>query len=178
MKIHLVMVFRRQSRGFGLRPVNRIKHVRDSQGATAGGTQVLESIAVATDTPVLANTFDVETGSTIRGFFLHVEVVNTEATQGVLPNAYLALAKNPGNNITFPNANVIGSNDNKRFVFHQEMVMLQKQSGSNPRVLFHGVIVVPKSYQRMAPNDRINIMIFSPGVDIDFCWQAHYKEFR
>ncbi len=175
----LVMVFRRRtSRGLRLRPVNRIKHVRDSQGATAGGTQVVESIIIATDTPTLANTFEVETGATVNGLFLVVEVVNTEATQGVIPNCYLAITKNPGFNLTFPNANVIGSNDNKRYVIHQEMVMLQKQAGSNPRTLFKGVIAIPRGYKRFGPADRLQILIFSPGVDIDYCWQAHFKEFR
>ncbi len=171
------MPFRSRNRNF-LRPINRIKHVRDSQGATAGGAQTVESIAVATDTPVLANTFDVETGSVIRSFYLKVEVINTEATQGVLPNVYLAITKNPGFNLTFPNANAIGADDNKRYVFHQEMLMLQKQSGSNPRTLFNGVLKVPKHFQRMGPNDRIQILIHPPGVDIDWCWQAHFKELR
>ncbi len=177
LRIHQeTMVFRRFNRS--IRPVNRIKHVRDSQGATIGGTQVTESLIIAVDNPVIANTFEVETGAIVNGIYLKVEVVNTEATQGAVPNCYLAITKNPGFNLTFPNANVIGSNDNKKFVIHQEMVMLQKQAGSNPRTLFNGVIVIPKGYRRFGPSDRLQILIFSPGVDIDFCYQAHYKEFR
>ncbi len=160
----------------GLRPVNRIKHVRDSQGGATIGNQVVESLIIAVDAPVLANTFEVQTGSTINGIYLHVEIVATSSA--ALPNVYMAITKNPGFNLTFPNANVIGSNDNKKYVIHQSMVMLQKQTGSNPRVLFDGVIVIPRGYKRFGPADRLQILLFSPGVTFDFCYQAHYKEFR
>jgi len=86
--------------------------------------------------------------------------------------------KNPGGNLTFPNPNVVGSDDNKKYVFHQEMVMLQMQDNSNPRTLFNGVIVIPKHLRRMAINDLITVRVFSPGVELNICIQCHYKEFR
>ncbi len=88
------------------------------------------------------------------------------------------IAKNPGNNLTFPNPNIVGSDDNKRFVIHQEMVMLQQVNNSNPRTLFNGVIAIPRGYRRMGPNDRLIANIFSPGVNLNICLQCHYKEFR
>ncbi len=132
----------------------------------------------ATDTPTLAATSSVQTGSTVHGIFLVIEVVNTEATQGVLPNVYLAVFLNRGGNLTNIDANAVGSNDDKRYVIHQEMIMLQKQSGSNPRTLFKGVIILPRGYKRFGPNDLLNIIIDSPGIDLDACLQVHYKEFR
>jgi len=86
--------------------------------------------------------------------------------------------KNPGNNLVFPNANVVGSDDNKKYVIHQEMVMFQQQSNSNPRTVFNGVIVIPKGYRRMAINDQLILFLFSPGVNTFACIQCHYKEFR
>ncbi len=56
--------------------------------------------------------------------------------------------------------------------------MMQKQDDSNPRTLFNGVIVIPKPYQRNGPNDLLSIHILAPGVNIEYCMQAHYKEFR
>ena len=109
---------------------------------------------------------------------MKVECVNTEATQGVLPNVYLAVFKNPGGNLTNINANAVGSSDDKRYVIHQEMIMLQKQTDSNPRILFNGVIIIPRNYKRFGPNDLLNVIIDSPGVDLDACLQVHYKEFR
>ncbi len=150
----------------------------DAQGATAGGTVEDIILANTVDAPVLANIRDVETGSKINGIYLKVEVINTEVTQGVLPNVYLLVGHNPGNNISMPNPNAVGSNDAKRFVIHQEMLMLQKQTGSNPRTLFNGVIALPRGYRRNGPGDILILRLLSPGVDIEWCVQCHYKEFR
>ncbi len=170
------MVFRNRSRN-SLRPINRIKHVLDKQAATALGVLNVTNLAIATDTPTLAVPSAVETGSTVNAIYLKVEVVNT-GTTGVLANAYLFVAKNPGGNIVLPLPNVVGASDNKRFVIHQEMVMLQMVDNSNPRTLFNGVIVLPRGYRRFAPNDALELHIFSPGVELTFCIQCHYKEFR
>ncbi len=171
------MVPRFRSRSNFLRPVNRIKHVVDSQGATAAGTAFNLNIVKAIDTPVLANTEEVQTGATVRSIFMSVEVVNT-GVAGVLANAYFTVTKIPGGNITVPAANAVGANDNKRFVIHQEMVMLQMVDNSNPRTLFKGVISIPRGYQRFAPNDLLQTAVFSPGVELNICQQHHYKELR
>ncbi len=171
------MVARFHSRSNFLRPVNRIKHVVDSQGATAAGAAFDLNLIKAVDAPVIGNTADVQTGATVRSFFYSCDVVNTGVT-GVLANAYLIFTKIPGGNITVPAANAVGADDNKRFVIHQEMVMLQMQDNSNPRTLFKGVIRIPRGYQRFAPNDLLQSRIFSPGVELNICQQCHYKELR
>ncbi len=169
------MVFRRRNQS--LRPVRRIKHVTDRQGATALGVNFDEQIISSSDLPTLAQTNVVETGSTVNAVYLRVEVVNTGAT-GVLANAYLMVMKNPGGNLTFPNPNVVGGDDNKKYVIHQEMVMLQMVDNSNPRTLFNGVIMIPRGYRRFAINDLLTVRVFSPGVELSICIQSHYKEFR
>ncbi len=169
------MVFR--NRGLGMRPVHRIKHVFDLQGSDAGGTPADLNIVSAVDAPVLANSDEVETGSKVNAIYLHVEAVNT-GTAGTLANAYMYVIKNPGGNLTLPAANAVGVSDNKRFVIHQEMIMFQMVDNSNPRTLFNGVIVIPRGYRRMGPNDELTLRIFSPGVEINWCVQCHYKEFR
>ncbi len=170
------MVPRYRSR-MGLRPINRIKHVFDSQGATALGVEFKRTLILTSDTPDLATTNEVETGSTVNGIYLRVEVVNTGST-GVLANAYMTVGKNPGNNLTLPVPNIVGASDNKKYIIHQEMVMLQMVDNSNPRTLFNGVIAIPKGYRRNGPNDRLEISVFSPGVELSICIQCHYKEFR
>ncbi len=166
--------FRRNS---GIRPVNRIKHVVDFQDATPLNVPLDKNLSVTVTNPSLANTNEVEVGSTVNAIYLRVEVVNT-GTTGVFGNAYLIVMKNPGNNITLPPANLVGGDDNKKFVIHQEMVMLQFQDNSNPRTLFNGVIVLPRGYRRNGPNDRLQLRVFSPGVELSVCTQCHYKEFR
>ncbi len=163
-------------RALAMRPINRIKHVVDRQGAIVAGTSSILDFADTVDAPTLANTEQVETGSSVKGLFLRVEVYATSA--GALANAYFMLYKNVGGNTTPPNPNAVGGNDNKRFVLHQEMVMLERKVNGNPRTLFKGVLVIPKGMQRMAPNDKLQVILFAPGITAEFCWQAIYKEWR
>ncbi len=169
------MVFRNRFQN-RLRPVNRIKHVRDRQIAIALGVQTNELLIVARDAPTLAVTNEVETGSTINGIYLKVEAYAT--TAGALANIYMIVMKSPGGSIGNPAANVVGADDNKRFVIHQEMVMLEQSVNGNPRTLFNGVIVIPRGYRRFGPNDELRIGLLAPGVNCNVCYQAHYKEFR
>ncbi len=141
----------------------------------------MTDLIATVDAPTLANTEQVETGSTVNAIYLNVEAYAT--TSAALSNIYMMVMKNPGGNITFPNANTVGSSDNKRYVIHQEMKMLQKEPtadslGGNPRTIFNGVIVIPKGYRRNAPDDRLQIQFFSPGITTELCLQCHYKEFR
>ncbi len=168
------MVFR--NRSSSLRPVHRIKHVVDQQGGLVIGTVSDNVLIEAKDAPVLANVKEVETGSKVNGIYLKVEV--SSVTAGAIANVYMSVYKNQGGNITAPTPNTVGSNDNKRFVIHQEMVMMEKAVNGNPRTLFNGVIVIPRGYRRFGPGDLLNVTFLAPGVTTDFCLQCHYKEFR
>ncbi len=171
------MSFRsRFRRGNSLRPINRIKHVVDVQGGITAGTASNQAIIATTDTPTLGVPTSVETGCTVNGIYLKFEINATSSA--ALANFYLIIWKNPGGNITNIVPNTVGTNDNKRFVIHQEMVMLQQVTNSNPRTVFNGVIVIPKGYRRFAPNDTLLLSFLSPGVNMNFCFQVHYKEFR
>ncbi len=163
-----------------LRPINRIKHVVDQSATVAAAAQSLFIIALATDTPTLGNAISVETGSKINGFYIRFEVASNEAIDlGAIPNFYFYLWKNTGGNLTAPAANSVGINDNKRFVIHQEMTMIEnKGQGSNARTVFNGVVVIPKGMRRMAPNDQWEIQTLSPALNTAQCTQVHFKEFR
>ncbi len=163
-----------------LRPINRIKHVVDSNATIAAAAVNGIAIATATDTPTLGVASSVETGCKINGFYIRVEVASNEAIDlGAIPNIYFLLGKSPGGNITFPSPNAVGVSDNKRFIVHQEMSMIEnKGQGSNARTLYNGVVVVPKSFRRMGPNDVWQISILCPALDTAQCVQVHYKEFR
>ncbi len=170
---------RYRSRGMALRPINRIKHVVDANYVLASNTVLAQEIAGATDTPTLAVNNSVETGSKINGIYMKIEVIaNESAAGGTIPNVYLAVYKNPGGNLTFPNPNAVGVDDNKRFVIHQEMLMFNGVVQGVPRVLFNGVIALPKGMRRFGPNDKLIAAVFAPNVNIMLCYQIHYKEFR
>ncbi len=175
----MIVVARYRNRGMALRPVHRIKHVVDSSAALTAGTVLTTDIVVSKDAPVLANATEVETGSKVNGIYLHVEVASNEAQDvGAIPNVYMIIMKSPGNQITIPAPNSVGTSDSKRFIIHQEMLMIQNELGGNSRTLFNGVIVIPKGYVRFGPDDRLKISILAPALNIVLCWQAHYKEFR
>ncbi len=167
-------------RTMALRPINRIKHVVDSSATVAAGTVLPFQLANATDTPTLAVTNGVETGCKINGFYIRVEIASNEAIDlGAIPNVYLMVSKNPGGNVTMPEPNAVGASDNKRFVIHQEMSMIEnKGQGSNARTLFNGVVVVPKGMRRMGPGDQWRVSVLCPALDTAQCVQFHYKEFR
>ncbi len=170
-----MMPFRR-SFGSAIRPVHRIKHVFDKQVGIVLAIVNSTNLIIAKDAPVLANPGEVETGSKINGIYLKVECYAT--TAGALANVYMTVSKNPGGNLTLPVPNAVGISDNKRFVIHQEMVMMEQSVNGNPRTLFNGVIVIPRGYRRFAPNDLLQIQLLAPGVNISACFQCHYKEFR
>ncbi len=172
-----IVVFRR-NRGMALRPVHRIKHVVDLQGAIAGGAATNVTLIKTVDAPVLANAEEVETGSKVNGIYLKIEAVKTDVGGGTLANVYLVVFKNPGGNLGNIVPNQVGVSDDKRYAIHQEMVMLEQQQNGNPRIVFNGVIVIPRGYKRFGPNDTLIARLLTPGVNINFCVQAHYKEFR
>ncbi len=162
-----------------LRPIHRIKHVVDAEGTVDDTPVVVVDLINTVDAPVLANTNNVETGSKVNGVYLKVEVLHT-STVG-RPNIYMAIFKNPGNNLSAlgMDPSAIGANDNKRFVIHQEMVMMSGDAGNGlPRVLFNGVIAIPRGLRRFGPADKLQLLLVTGTVAADWCMQCHYKEFR
>ncbi len=171
------MPFRRRN---SLRPIHSIKHIVDLQTATAAATKLTTTLAAAIDAPVLANTAEVETGSTVNSLYLNVQVIGN-AGGGVLSNIYLIIYKIPGGNISagaIPDANATGASDFKRQIFHSEMRMLGSTDSDIPQSLFTGVIKVPKVFKNMRVNDRIDMQLFSPGFATNVCIQCIYKEYR
>ncbi len=169
----------RHRMSMALRPVHRIKHVVDAQGTVTAGSQLNTVLIKSVDAPVLANTTEVETGSKVNGIYLKVEVASNDAqVSGAVPNVYMGVFKNPGATFSTPAPNAVGVSDLKRYMIHQEMVMIQNVVSSNPRVLFNGVIKIPRGYIRNGPEDILTVAVLSPQIDISVCIQCHYKEFR
>lgn len=169
----------RFNRGMALRPVHRIKHVVDSTNVLGANSKLNVVLISTKDAPVIANTPECETGSKVNGIYLRVEAAsNMVATPGIIPNVYLAIMKIPGNSLASMNPNVVGASVLKKYVIHQEMVMLEKNTTGNPRTLFAGVIKLPRGYRRMGTDDALVLNLFSPGVTVEFCVQCIYKEYR
>ncbi len=163
-----------------LRPVQRIKHVVDAEGSVDDTPNIVVPLIVAVDAPTLGSPTSVVTGSKINGIYLHVEVSHTSGTGR--PNIYMLIFKNVGGNLsTAINPKSVGTDDNKRFVIHQEMILMSGDAGNGlPRPLFNGVIAIPKGYRRFGPNDALQMILITGNTNIvaDWCMQCHYKEFR
>ncbi len=136
----------------------------------------MQTLVLTVESPVLANTNEVRNPSTVRGIFLNVQCSAT--TSAALSNIYLIIFKNPGGNLTVPEPNQVGLNDNKKYVIHQEMTMTERSTAGNPRVLFKGVVAIPRHLQRFSNNDSLQIVMRSPGTNQDVCIQCIYKEYR
>lgn len=173
------MVMARFRRAMALRPVQRIKHITDQSATLTAATALTQSIVIAVDDPAAASEEQVVTGSTVHGIFLKVVVASNQVTEaGAIPNFYMYVMKNPGNNLTPPQANLVGGSDVKKFVLHQEMVMIENQVSGNPTTVFSGVIKIPRGYKRFGTNDRLIVVFFCPALDVSVCIQAIFKEFR
>ncbi len=160
-----------------IRPVNSIKHVIDNQLGLTGGTKTDVILVNAQDSPQYeSTTFDVEVGAVVNSIFLNVQVAASAV--GSIANVYMYVIKNPGNNLTTVNGNVVGTSDIRKFVIHQEMIMTEEATNAISRTLFKGVIKLPRSYRRFGVKDRLTLSLFSPGVNFVACVQCIYKEFK
>jgi len=167
------MSFRNRNR---LRPVNSLKHVVDIQGGLVLAVRQVLELVKAVDAPVAANVAEIETAAVVNSIYLKVECYATSTA--ALANCYMYVVKNPGDNLASFDGNVIGASDIKKFVIHQEMVMLEKNTTGLPRTLFKGVIRIPRGYRRFGVKDELQLVLFAPGVNCDFCVQCIYKEYR
>ncbi len=167
-----------------IRPVQSRKHIVDV--ATSAVLAVTSSVPViiAVDTgPLLGNPTDVKTGCTVNAIYLRVEVLATNVFSGV-PRIYMMVFKNPGNGLTSPAPNGSGISDNKRYVIHQEMIMLSGAISSTgfPRTLFNGVIRIPPRLKRFGYNDRLAVQLQNGSGETtgitNACVQCIFKEYN
>ncbi len=138
--------------------------------------------------PVTTSANQCAEGSTVHGIFLAVEIAGSVAYAGV-PRVYMVVYKNPGNNIAVGDISSMGTLDNRRFVLHQEMVMISQQASSAgggdftfPRTMFKGVITLPRTFKRLGIDDKLQFVISNASGESTgttrWCIQCIYKEFR
>ncbi len=175
------MVFSRR-RGLGLRPVKSLKHIVDTATAVVTTVPSVVPLVISVASPTISGVADVEDGSTVSSIYLRVETLATAVYAGV-PRIYMIVFKNPGNNLTVPNASAAGADDAKRYIIHQEMQMVAPLADfAFPRTMFQGVIKIPPRLKRFGYNDRL-VVEFQHGSGettgiANVCVQCIYKEFR
>ncbi len=179
---------RRMSRALAVRPVNSLKHIIDVQSAAIGTGAIVTDLVDVVDSPdtdVGPNQCHV--GSNVKAVYLRVDAVTTvsPSSGATRPSLYMYVLKNPANEINTGNMppDAVGVNKRRKFVIHQEMMMLSKDSSDTfPRTLFKGVILIPQRYQRMGIEDKLSVVIAwnssaDAAITADLCLQCIYKEF-
>ena len=165
-----------------LRPVRTLKHIVDIPTSTVLAVQSTAPVIEAVNDPTIGNTTQVHQGSTVNAIYLRVEVIST-TTFSQVPRIYMAVFKNPGNNFSVPNSNAAGSADTKRYIIHQEMIMVDgvPDISEFPRTLFNGVIRIPPRLKRFGYNDKLVVLLQNGAGEttgiVNACVQCIYKEF-
>ncbi len=175
----------RFNRRQGIRPVQSRKHIVDVASAVVNAVSTSIPVIVAVDSgPLLGSPADVKNGSTVNAIYLRAEVLPTGTYSGV-PRVYMTVFKNPGNNLSAPPPNGSGISDNKRFVIHQEMTMVNNPGADGavvPRTMFQGVVLIPRGLRRFGANDRLAIQFQNGSGETsgiaNVCVQCIYKEFN
>lgn len=147
---------RRNRTGFGLRPVNSTKNVVNDTYSITSATSV-KQIVIAKDSALLTQSTDVERSCTIKAIWVELDVCGT-GTSGTNNHFTGYLIKNPGNNLTNPAPQSVGSSNEKKFVFRMFSQMVMLTSDGAPNFRFAGWVRIPKHYQRFGADDRIEFV--------------------
>ncbi len=144
-------------RNFGPRPViNSIKNeVHFSIGTTGAAATIL--IAKAVNTPLSTVTTDTSQGCIIKAIYCILDGCGLAGT-GVLNNLDFYMSKNPGANLTLPAPISVGSSNEKKFIFRTWHFMTMRNQDGNTPFHWEGWVRIPKRYQRMGTDDRIDII--------------------
>ncbi len=170
-----------RSRSLRLRPINTLKHVIDSQQTIPAGTEINVDLVHAVENAVSTTANECDVGSQVSSLFVNIQVINSTNAVDAINNAYFFALLNPGSNLAnIPNVNAVGISNNRKMIFHQEMVMLSDANDSIPITLFKGVLRIPRKARRLGVNDKMTLVIGTPtgGAEIDVCVQSIYKEVR
>ncbi len=167
-----------------LRPVHSIKHIVDASGVVVAGTNSVVDLINTKDAPVTTSPNQVALSSKVFAVFLSVEIVGAIAYAGV-PRVYFALLKNPAADFTIGDLSSLGDSDKRRFIVHQEMMMVAQTVGDGtafPRTMFKGVVRLPGRLSRMGTDDKLQFIIGNNSGESTgstrWCVQCIFKEFR
>jgi len=161
----------------GPRPViNSEKNIVNLITAGTAGTQTSVNVALAVSSADNTSVTEVTRRSKI--FKIWVEIwasASATAAEGVSTVFDAYLIKNIGSNLALPGAQVVGSSNEKRFVFKQWKGLIASRKEGFPAYSWRGWVKVPKIYQRMATDDVIQLAILFTGVNGLICSQFIYK---
>lgn len=170
---------RRRSRRMPRAVVTYVKNSVSLLSPAAAAAKTTIEIAKAVSQGVYSNlnVTEVTHGSYIRKIWCEFWVEGTaDVTIGTTNSFDAYIWKNTGNNLTAPTPGTQGSSNEKRFIFKTWKGLLgPSRTNGQPFYFFRGWIPVPRSMQRMATDDRIQMVFISTGVASLVCNQWIYK---
>ncbi len=146
----------RARRGFRI-PVQSMKNVTTDDGPITT-TNLSKTIVLAVSNPDLATQDNaVENGCSIRAVHFSIDVCGLSAS-GVNNQICIFIMKNPGFNLTPPNAGTEGSSNEKKYIIKTFQCMaMRNQDGNNP-CHWEGWLKIPRPYQRFGADDVLQIV--------------------
>ncbi len=139
-----------------------------------GTTTADDSVAIAVDTPLTTGNFDVKNGCTIKAIWISLDFCGLAAS-GVQQTTGVYLFKNSGNNLTPPGPFVTGNSNEKRFVIKEWSQMTMRNQDGNPPYHWEGWIRIPKTHQRMATDDRWELVFATDSAAGHLSYKFIYK---
>ncbi len=151
--------------------------MKNVHSATFGttGTLVGNIFAKAVNTPLSTVSTDTGQGCVIKAFYLSFDSCGLGGT-GVVNNIDVYIIKNPGNNLTDPSPNAVGTSNEKKYIFRQWHAMIMRNQDGNVPYHWEGWIKIPRRYQRMGTDDVLKIVAQNTsGVTGHFSYHVIYK---
>ncbi len=158
--------------------VDSIKNIGSVFTASATGVKTIVNVAIAKDSPVTANVTEVKRGSKIFRIWLEIWIyASAEAVAGITHGIDFYIYKDPGANLTPPIPGTTGSSNEKKFIFKTWKGLIGARTQGSAPYTWKGWIRIPKIYQRMGTDDRIDLVFQSTGVNAILCTNTIYKWF-
>ncbi len=161
-------------RGLGTIIDSRKNIVRETAAITGNTIFNFAKAVDSPDTTLATNAGnEVRTGSKIFRIFIELWVYGTLGSNVNNPFDWY-ISKSPAAEITSPSADTIDTSTSmKKWVLQQGKGLLGRLVDGSPPYVIKQWIKIPKSMQRMAHDDRLNLVIKSTGAN--FCVFFVYK---
>ncbi len=143
---------RYSTRRRGMAPIITSIKNQGNFAAALAPTVTTTVLAKAVNTPVPTVATDVSHGCLIKAIWLTIDACGLGGT-GVLNNMTAYIFKNPGDNLTEPAPQSVGTSNEKKFVIKMWRAMIMRNQDGNVPYHWEGWIKIPKRYQRMGTDD-------------------------
>ncbi len=157
--------------------ITSIKNIFVQAGSTSGSqTNVIIAKAVTSPSPTVSS--DTSHGCLIKAIWISLDACGTLGS-GVANSFMAYLMKNPGDNLSPPAPESLGTSNEKKFAIKVWRAMVMANSDGNNPYHWEGWLKIPKRYQRMGTDDTWEFSIENTvaGTGL-FSLMALYKWYR